>query len=163
MKNGKKLREWVTPITIGAFALSAVTGILLFFKVDLGLVKPIHEWLSWLLVFGAILHMIVNWRATVQSVSRPVGRGILVFFLFLLCLSFLPGGGRQERHKFERLSDILAQASLSEIAQIADHSSDDAVNILNAKGIYADNKMQTVQEIAAKNNKSPAEILDVIF
>ena len=32
-------REWITPITAGAFLLSAVTGILIFFHIGTGLNK----------------------------------------------------------------------------------------------------------------------------
>ena len=62
MKNVSRMRKWATPITIGAFILSAATGIMLFFKLDLGLTKVVHEWLSWLLVAGTIFHVIANWR-----------------------------------------------------------------------------------------------------
>jgi hypothetical protein len=36
-------REWVTPIAAGAFLISAVTGVLIFFHVDSGLNKVAHE------------------------------------------------------------------------------------------------------------------------
>ena len=76
----RHMHEWATPLTIGAFALSAFTGILLFFKIHLGLIKQAHEWLSWLLVFGTLCHLMVNWRSTVRYFSKPVGRGILFVF-----------------------------------------------------------------------------------
>jgi hypothetical protein len=163
MKNGKKLREWATPITIGAFALSAVTGIMLFFKVELGLIKHVHEWLSWLLVFGAIFHIIANWRSTVGYISKPVGKGILAFFLLLICLSFIPAGGKHKGPHFNIISNRLIQAPLSEVAQIANHRPDEAMNILKSRGIYTENEAQTVREIAVRNNKSPMDVLDIIF
>jgi len=54
MNDQNKMREWATPVTIGAFGLIALTGVMLFFKVQYGMVKPVHEWLSWLLVIGAV-------------------------------------------------------------------------------------------------------------
>jgi hypothetical protein len=53
-------REWVTPIAAGAFLLSAVTGVLIFFHVDSGLNKVVHEWLGWVLLGGVALHVIAN-------------------------------------------------------------------------------------------------------
>jgi hypothetical protein len=47
-------RERVTPIAAGAFLLSAITGVLIFFHVDSGLSKLAHEWLSWALLGGVV-------------------------------------------------------------------------------------------------------------
>lgn len=38
------LRKWATPLTIGSFLLMGVTGILMFFHLDIGLNKLAHEW-----------------------------------------------------------------------------------------------------------------------
>lgn len=163
MKSESKMREWATPITIGAFALSAVTGIMLFFKVELGLIKPIHEWLSWLLVVGTIFHLITNWKASVQYISKPIGKGILIFFIVLICLSFIPLGRESKRNPVKRMHDTLIQNPLSAVAQIAEHNPDEVINILKSKGISIEGKEQTIREIASKNNKPPMDVLDVIF
>ena len=76
--------------TVGAMAIHALSeavGVMLFFKVDLGLAEPLHECLSWLLVFGALFHLIANWRPTLRYVSEPVGKGILIFFFLLIIYS----------------------------------------------------------------------------
>ncbi|MFA5323274.1 MAG: DUF4405 domain-containing protein [Smithella sp.] len=165
MKIENKLREWATPITVGAFILTAVTGIMLFFKVELGLAKHVHEWFSWLLVIGAILHLIVNWRACVRYLSSPLAKGILIFFLLLTCASFLPVD--LERHNrgqpLKRISKTLIQTSLQKIAPVANHSPEEVTNILESKGIVIDNKDQTIMEIAEKNGTSPLHVLDAIF
>lgn len=164
MKNESKLREWVTPLTIGAFSLSAATGIMLFFKVELSLVKPVHEWLSWLLVIGTALHLAVNWHPTVRYISKPIGAGILLIFLLLICVSFVPlGGGKRGGNPFIRITDNLAQAPLSTVAQVAKHGDQEVMDILKSQGIRAEGKDQTIREIATQNNKSPVEVLFVIF
>jgi len=163
MKNRSNLREWATPITIGAFALSAITGIMLFFKIQLGLVKPAHEWLSWLLVVGTILHLIANWQAFVLYISKPVGKGILIFFTLLICVSFLPLGGEHGGNPVKRIADTLIQNPLWEVAQAANHSPDEAMNILQSKGLHIESNKQTIREIAMKNNISPMDVLNVIF
>jgi len=163
MKRDSKLREWATPITIGAFALSAITGIMLFFKVQLGLVKPIHEWLSWLLVIGTIFHIIANRYFFMKYFSKPVGRGILILFFLLICVSMFPLENKHGRHPFAKIADTLIQSPLSAVAQIANHEPDEAINILRSKGIYTESKDQTIQEIATKNNSQPLRVLDLIF
>ena len=54
-------REWVTPLLTGAFALMAVTGILMFFHLDRGLNKTAHEWLGWVMVVAVLLHVAISW------------------------------------------------------------------------------------------------------
>ena len=51
----KLQRDWITPITMGAFGLLAVTGALMFFHLDRGLNETAHEWLSWVLLGGVAL------------------------------------------------------------------------------------------------------------
>mgnify|MGYP006339522549 CR=1 FL=1 len=52
----KLQRDWITPITMGAFGLLAATGVLMFFHIDSGLNEAVHEWLSWVLLGGVALH-----------------------------------------------------------------------------------------------------------
>ncbi|UWX58120.1 hypothetical protein NY406_02270 [Chlorobaculum sp. MV4-Y] len=40
------LKSCATPLIIATFVISAVTGILIFFHKEGGLIKPVHEWLS---------------------------------------------------------------------------------------------------------------------
>lgn len=166
MKNDFNLRKWATPVTIGAFALSAVTGILLFFNVRAGMVKPVHEWLSWLLVVGVIFHAIVNRQCFVKYLSKPLGRGIMIFFALLIGASLLPlgeGQGKSHSNPMARASDSLIRSPLTEVSQIADHEADEAVGLLKSKGISVERKDQTIQEIAAKNKMNPVRVLDAIF
>ena len=109
-------RKWVTPFTTGAFFLSAVTGILLFFKVHYGLIKWSHEWLSWLLVIGVVLHIGLNYRPLIRTLVRPVGKAILVLFALLLLLSFLPieGGHHGKERGHNRHTEYLEQPPASQ-------------------------------------------------
>lgn len=163
MINENRLREWMTPATVGAFALSAVTGVMLFFKVKLGLIKPLHEWLSWLLVISAMVHLIINRHMFMKYISKPIGKGILFFFSVLICLSFLPLDNKKDNHPFVRISNTLAQASLSEVAKIAKHEPEEVIYLLESKGIHAESWQQTIQDIAMKNKKPPLSILNLIF
>jgi len=163
IKDNNKLREWATPLTGGAFVLSAVTGIMLFFKINLGLVKVAHEWLSWLLVIGAIVHVMANWRSLALYVSKPAGRIILALFFLLLCASMIPFGESRKDHPFSRISNAMIQAPLSAVAQIANHTPEEAIVILKSKGIQVEGKEQTVQDIASKNNQNPVKVLDIIY
>jgi Icc-related predicted phosphoesterase len=164
LRHKHQMRQWVTPCTIGAFILTALTGILLFFKVNPGLIKPAHEWLSWLLVISTLLHLFVNWRPSVHALSRPVGKGILAVFLLFTCIAFLPlDGSRHKQHSSKWLAEALIHAPLTTVAQLANHDADEMAEILSAQGIHLKNREQTIEEIAADNNKRSLEILAMIL
>ncbi len=165
LKNSNTIRRWATPFTLGAFALTALTGILLFFKINLGLIKPAHEWLSWLLVIGTVFHLLVNWRPTVRHFTQPLGRGILFVFFLLICASLLPldGGGKHHQHSSNLIVEALLQAPLATVAQVAKLNPDETVEILRAQGIYLARSEQTLQEIAEDNNRRAVDILAMIF
>lgn len=82
-------RNWVTPLTLGAFIVSAVTGVLLFFDLDSGLNELAHEWLSWVLLVGVALHGAANFQSVKKYFTQKTGLAIIAVFVLLLALSFL--------------------------------------------------------------------------
>ena len=114
----KLQRDWVTPLTMGAFALLAVTGVLMFFHLDSGLNKVAHEWLSWVLVGGVALHVATNWLGVKRYLAGWKGRAVVVVFALLIGASFLPLGGADEP-PFVGPIRALAGAPLPVLAQVA--------------------------------------------
>ncbi len=161
--NGR-LREWATPFTVGAFLLTALTGILLFFKSNLGLIKPAHEWLSWLLIFGTAGHLACNWRPLVRSLARPVGALIFLVFIGLTCASALPlSEGKNRRHPAFSIAEALAQAPLSAVAQVTHRNREETMAALSGAGIRLADGEQTIREIADENGRKPLEVLALLF
>ena len=157
-----KLREWATPLTIGAFIISAITGILIFFHLGIGLTKPVHEWLSWLLVFGVGFHLLVNWKAFIQYFSKPMGVSIIVLFLVLTALSFIPMGN-SGKPSFAKAMDALIDSRLETVAEVVKQTPDDLVNKLRKQGLTVTNAQQTIREIAVANHQHERRTLDFIF
>ena len=84
---------WITPRVTGAFLLSAATCVLMFFHLDSGLNKPGHEWLSWAMLLGVVLHLLLNLAPFKRYFRQATGRWIVAGFAALLALSFIPVGG----------------------------------------------------------------------
>ena len=160
-RNG--MRRWVTPFAMGAFLLTALTGMLLFFKVPLGLVKPVHEWLSWLLVAAVALHLFINWQAGMHTLTRTSGKAVLLAFVLLLGLSLLPLGSTSHHHGPEVVTRALIQAPLDTVARLANHNPDDIVIMLMAEGINVESKGHSLERIAEQNNRPAMELLGLIF
>lgn len=55
-------RFWATPFAIGAYILSAITGLLFFLNVFTAIPQSAHVWLSSLLVIAVVFHTVINWK-----------------------------------------------------------------------------------------------------
>ena len=159
MKDTFRLKTWAGPLTIGSFVVIAGTGILMFFHLNVGLVKLAHEWLSWLLVVGAFAHLVVNWKAVVAYFRKPAGIVIMASLLVLGLLSLLPVGGSPRRPPHMDISRALDQSSLTLVAQVAKRSPQSAIDELKARGIQVRHGEQTISEIASDNEKRTMDIL----
>lgn len=89
----KSLRAWATPLTIGSFLIMGVTGSLMFFHLDSGLNKLVHEWAGWAIVAGVAAHVVLNWRAFGIYFRRPFARLLMAGSAVVLALSFYPASG----------------------------------------------------------------------
>jgi hypothetical protein len=166
MIDSGKIRAWATPLTIGAFALSAITGVMIFFHVQLGLAKVLHEWFSWCLVIGGLFHVIGSWQPFVRYFSKPAGMTIIGLFAALIVVSFLPLGSSDGHGKgmpSDRLAGLLAHASFATVANSASHKPEELMKEFESKGVVVEGKEETIQGIAARNGKQTAEILNMIF
>ena len=162
------LRSWATPITIGSFVISAISGVILFFHLNIGLMKPAHEWLSWFMILGVAMHVFTNWRAFLLYFKKPIPLAVIGVFLLLTVLSFFSlgsggegkgGGTRQTAMKSMKL---LQSAPITMIAQMAKSSPDALIERLKAKGITVENAGQTLAEIAKNNKRKPQDLLSIV-
>ncbi|NJA88388.1 DUF4405 domain-containing protein [Rhodocyclus tenuis] len=143
-------RRWLTPITAGAFLLSAVTGVLIFFHLDIGLNKLAHEWLSWLLVGAVVLHVTLNFGALRRHLSSRLGAGLLGLCMLVLALSFLSLGEKQEP-PFMASIHALADTPITTLAQVARREPEDVREILRGEGLHPESDAQTLGELAGPN------------
>lgn len=136
MIHGAKIQKWATPVTIGAFVVSAVSGVLLFFHLNFGLVRVVHEWGSWFLVIGALFHVIGSWRQFIRYFSKPAAWAIMAAFVLLLIVSLLStGGGRGRKFSHTRLSKVPTQASFVAGADVARYQPDGTMKEPESNGI----------------------------
>jgi Domain of unknown function (DUF4405) len=141
-------RPWITPVVIGAFVLSAITGVLMFFHLDSGLNKTAHEWLSWAMVIGVTLHVLLHMPAFKRYFSQTTGKVVVGMFALLLALSFIPAGGAGGSEPgFAPPVRALAKAPISVLAQVAGTSSDDVKAKLQAQGLTVTSDQQSVADL----------------
>ena len=140
-------RPWITPVVIGAFFLSAVTGVLMFFHLDSGLNKTAHEWLSWAMVIGVTLHLLLNVAAFKRYFTQTTGRVVIGLFVTVLALSFIPAGGEGSEPGFAPPVRALAKAPITVLAQVAGTSTDEVKTKLQAQGLTVTSDQQSVADL----------------
>ena len=157
-----KMKSWATPLAAGTFIILAVTGILMFFKINVGYIKPVHEWLSWVMVIGVVFHTIANWKSFTSYFSKKPSFTIIGAGLIITVLSvFIPSANNGNPGM--KMIKALGTAKIETIADMAGQNSDDIITKLEQKGISETGTSMTIQEIAAMNGKKEKDILWVIF
>lgn len=152
-------REWVTPLTIGAFLLSAVTGVLMFFHVDTGLNKVAHEWLGWALVAGVLLHAFVNFGGFKRHFGTKQGKALIGLFALLLVLSFAPVGGEKGGPPRLAPARALANASIATLAEVARVTPEQMLERVKAEGLQPVSAQQSLGELVGNDMHRQVEVL----
>jgi peptidoglycan/LPS O-acetylase OafA/YrhL len=155
-------RNWVTPVTAGAFLLSAVTGVLIFFHVDSGANKFVHEWLSWVLLGGALLHTVANFSGLRMHLRSRRGQALVGIFVIALVLSFIPVGGGSEP-PFVAPVRALGEANLTTLAQVAQVTPAQLRNRLGKAGVHVDTDQQTLAELVGPDVRRQMQVLGKVF
>lgn len=157
-------REWVTPITMGAFALMSVTGVMMFFNVRPGLTGAAHEWLSWAFLAGAGGHVAANFLAFKRHLTSTRTRMIVGGFVALLLLALvaakvLPKKPQQEPGWATPVR-ALAAAPLPLLAQVAQVSPAELKARIAATGVTAVlGDATTVAELAGPDHEQQKNLL----
>lgn len=135
-------RDWVTPLTIGAFTLMGTTGVLMFFHLDNSLQKTAHEWLGWLMIGAVVLHVSTSWasfKRYFQAAHR--GKWLVGGFVLAVAATFfisLPGGEGGEGGGGQPPAlaiNAIRQARIADVAPLFGRTPDDARAALAAGGI----------------------------
>lgn len=133
----KVSREWATPLTIGAFLLMGVTGLLMFFHWDNSLQKTLHEWLGWLMVAAAVVHALANWLGFKRYFKPGPALWLVVLSALVLAGSFIPwSGGAKKGPSTPALAiQTLSGAPVRLLAPLYGQTPEQARQALAAAGI----------------------------
>lgn len=155
-------RNWVTPVTAGAFLLSAVTGVLIFFHADSGANKFVHEWLSWVLLGGVGLHVLANLGGFKSHLATARGKLLMGVFVLVLAASFIPLGGVDEP-PFVQPIRALSQAPLSTLAQVAQTTPENLRDRMVKQGLQPTSDQQSLSDLVGTDIKKQMHVLEKIM
>ncbi len=155
------LRSWATPLVTSGFFVMAVSGTMMFFHLQPGLTKDIHQWAGWLLVVGAAAHVAQNWRPFVQYLKRRNGQVFLAAGAALLAAGFVGGGADAGRPDVGALVSALARHRIAEVAALNGEAPEALVARLAAGGVTAAAD-QTVAEVAGDDIGQEMRLLQML-
>lgn len=147
------VRNIVTPTAGGLFLACAVTGVALFFHINPGLFHTAHEWLGLVFVAVALWHVSRHWRSLASYAERPAA--VLALALVVAASAgFTAATSSSGRPSPRAIVHALEKAPVSGVAAAFGMSPEEAVRILQAKGVNA-RPEQTLAE-AARGARLPA-------
>ena len=97
MKNPLR-KTWISPFVAVAFAVIAVTGLLLFFHVKNGSIMALHEWFGWLFVIAGAVHLLLNLRPLLAYLKQPAALVSLGVGLVLVAFLWFGGASHEQEH-----------------------------------------------------------------
>ncbi len=154
------LRKWATPLIVGSFLLMAVSGILMFFHIELGLLDPIHEWAGWVLLVAAVAHVVLNWRAFTTYLKRPLAKAIMGGCAVLLVAAMLVPVSDQQNKGPGALISTMSSVSMDKLALVADKSLSELQADLGQAGYDGTAATDTAQSLAGDNRGAQMTILN---
>ncbi|HRY06017.1 MAG TPA: DUF4405 domain-containing protein [Hyphomicrobiaceae bacterium] len=158
-------RDWATPITIGSFLLMSVTGILMFFHLDIGLNKLAHEWLGWIMVAGVGAHAIANWQAFKRYfVSSPVGRTLIALAIVVTLGSFasMPGAKNGFPPHIMAMKAV-TNAPIKDIAPMTGRTVPELIEALSQANIALPTPDASIESVVKGDRKLEAKAMRALF
>ena len=156
------LRNWATPLTIGAFILTTVTGVLMFFELDQGLIAEVHEWFSWLFLLGCGGHIMANIHPLKNQLKTRWGKISLLMFTAVLAASFFSWGLITPAQLKRPIERALVKAPLSALAMVTHTDPDALMYRLKAHGIDATGN-QSIHDLVILHEVDEDRLLGIVF
>lgn len=158
------VRSWATPLVVGSFLLMGASGVAMFFHVETGLMKGLHEWAGWILLLGAGAHLWLNRRAFSSYFRRPVAVGIMGVGAVLVGLSLLPlapDGGPGAT--VEAVLGAVGRAPVSVLAELTGQEVEAVVAALDAAGLPGAGAESTLADLAGEDRALQFTGLGAVF
>jgi hypothetical protein len=158
------MHRYGTPLTAGLFAVSAVSGVALFFHWAPRTFHAMHEWLSIALLAPFALHLLKNWKPLVAYAKRKTLLAPLLLSLAVAMPFALTSakGSRAGSPAAQALS-LMADASLTDLAPLLHAKPEELLRHLQQRGYKAGSTSDSVAAIAAASRAGASEVLHALL
>lgn len=143
-----------------------MTGLCIFFDIEIGLVEPVHELVSWLLVGGVSLHVVSNWKQFLSYFSQKPALGIIGLALLVTMAALLPVFGEGEeggKGAGKKAAFALSSTPLETVSVVVGTTPEVLVRRLEGKGLKGVSPSMTIEQIARNNGREGMEVMGTVF
>lgn len=88
-------RSWVSPVVATSYAAVSITGLMMFFHVRGPSINFLHEWGGLIFVVAGIIHLLINWKAFLSCIRKPLGLSAVIACA-LICLALILASGQRQ-------------------------------------------------------------------
>jgi hypothetical protein len=160
LKARMPIRDVITPVTTVAFIVSTVTGGMLLFHWNAGLVRFSHEWLSVVFSVVAIWHLSKNRKAFTAYLRRNAALAVFSISL-IVSVVFTGVTGTTSNVNPGAIFRAISNATLDAAAPAFGMAPGDAIAVLRSADIEALGS-ETLNEIGARTGVAPARIATLL-
>lgn len=155
-----------TPLMTGLFAVSLISGVLIFVHAGPGWLHPAHEWLSVLLILPFALHIWRNWRPFMNYFKRALmPLSIAASLAALAIFGLAPMGqatGRSGPPQFA-LAETIISATPQAAAPVLGTTPQELVSKLRTAGFATADASMSMKESARAAGKTDADLYQAIL
>ena len=161
MKNLKTtLFRYGTPLTLGLFLISTISGLALYFHLGTNLFREMHEILSLVLLIPVIVHIWRNWPGFVNYFRRRA-MPISLAVCFLAAVPFVYAGLNKPAGGNPAIALMAAaqKAPIAKLAPVLGLDESVALQRLRDGGFTDVSGIDTIAALAAKAKLSPMAVM----
>ncbi len=168
------LARWGTTLIYWSFFITAVTGVLLFYRIHTPPNEQLHTWIGWLMIIAFLFHLARNWRSFWTYFKKPPLYVALLVTLIISGYFAYPSltggngergreGGRPDFRALTSVTTAMEHAALADLAPIAHTDTAGLMARLNALGVPATDANATLDDVATAAGKNTTTILGALF
>jgi len=147
-------REWATPVVMGAFTLSGITGVALLLGLKSQTSLTIHQWLGLTFVLGGLSHIVVNFPAYKRHLKQRLGLSIVSIYVALTIAAFLPlAPKRPVDNPITKIFSAMQKTPLNDLARVFKESPEVLVSRLNSAGYHVESAEQSIADFAGQEDQ----------
>ena len=158
------LQRYATPLTIGLFLVSLISGVALFFHAAPGVFHSMHEWLSMLLIAPVVLHLWRNWRPMMSYLARPafaISMSVCLVAAMGFGLASTVVGGRHGSAQFAIL-EALTATTPEKLAPALGTDAEHLVEMLKLHGFAKAAADVTLTELVADSGRDEGDLASAL-
>ncbi|MBT3070992.1 DUF4405 domain-containing protein [Rhodomicrobium sp. Az07] len=148
-----------TPFTFGLFAVSAISGLALFFHLGSNLFHSMHEWLSLLLLVPFFIHVWRNWGAMKGYFRRGSMVVPLVLTLAAAAAFAVPAAMKGQTGSPRAAVMLMTQTPLDALAPVLKTTPDALKASLLQRGYKVTSTADTLASVAAASGAPAIKLL----